>query len=470
MTFGLSHGWSQEPSLALEPNLQDRFPILHAPGRAMLRRLTEHPAAPIYRNQSGHRLTEHDLPLLAAFETRMHALQVSQAAHQEVAQAPVWLQRLVQRSYAQVPFYRALGASPKNFLDIAPVSRAELSADVVQFVPDDISAARIIHYSTSGTTGHALMLPSHPRVAACYRVFYERALARFDVTLRAGANDVGLLLIGYQQRCFTYVSVAPTRGESGLAKINLHANDWRDPDDPARYLDALQAELYSGDPLSFTALLALATTTHRPRALVSTSMTLLPALRARLAERFACPVLDLYSMNEAGPIAVFDAKLDGYVLLQPELHVEILRPDGSVCAPGERGEITLSGGFNFCLPLLRYRTGDFAVLIQCAGEWLLRDLSGRAPVRYRTCGGAWLNNIDITHTLKPFALAQWTLLQRSDAALELAIQPYRVSELSAIKQALRGLFGQAQLLSIVPLADGLDKVVQYRSELSSSKC
>ena len=431
----------------------------------MLLRLTEHPAAPIYRNQSGHRLTEQDLPKLAAFEARMQALAVMQEAHREIAYAPIWLQQLIRRSYAQVPFYRALGAPPKYFHDIAPVSRAELSADVVQFVPDDVCAARIIHYSTSGTTGHALMLPSHPRVAASYRVFYERALARFGVSLQAGSNDVGLLLIGHQRRCFTYVSVAPTRGESGLAKINLHPNDWHDPNDRARYIDALQAELYSGDPLAFSALLALETT-HRPAALVSTSMTLLPALRERLSARFGCPVLDMYSMNEAGPIAVFDAGLGGFVLLQPELNVEILRPDGSVCAAGERGEIALSGGFNFCLPLLRYRTGDFATLSACAGEWLLRDLSGRAPVRYLTCSGAWLNNIDITHALKPFALAQWTLMQRSNKALELALHPYRDGELRAIENALRALFGPHLELRIAPLGAGADKLVQYRSELS----
>ena len=103
--------------------------------------------------------------------------------------------------------------------------------------------------------------------------------------------------------------------------------------------------------------------------------------------------------------------------------------------------------------------------MQDAGEWLLRDLSGRAPVRYQTCSGAWLNNIDITHALKPYALAQWTLLQRSDSALELAIQPYRLREAAAIEQDLRRLFGREQALSITPLAPNLDKVVQYRSEL-----
>ena len=103
--------------------------------------------------------------------------------------------------------------------------------------------------------------------------------------------------------------------------------------------------------------------------------------------------------------------------------------------------------------------------MQEAGAWLLRDLSGRAPVRYQTCSGAWLNNIDITHALKPYALAQWTLLQRRDKALELAIQPYRSSEANAIEKDLRALFGQNQALTIGPLAPNLDKVVQYRSEL-----
>ena len=61
-------------------------------------------------------------------------------------------------------------------------------------------------------------------------------------------------------------------------------------------------------------------------------------------------------------------------------------------------------------------------------------------------------------------MAQWTLLQRSDKALELAIQPYRQIEANAIERDLRGLFGQNQALSIAPLARDLDKVLQYRSE------
>src|SRR5207253_11178665 len=130
----------------------------------------------------------------------------------------------------------------------------------------------------------------------------------------------------------------------------LHLAAWRHPDDRAKYLDALAPEVITGDPLSFAELATLPLR-WRPRALLSTSMALRPALRRTLEERFGCPVLDLYSLNEAGPVAVFDDRAGGHVLLQPRMYVEILDRAGRPVPPGERGEVTLTGGFNPCLPL-----------------------------------------------------------------------------------------------------------------------
>ena len=48
-------------SAADEPSDSTRFPGLTAHGRHMLDHLREHPNAPIYRNQSGHRLLPEDL-------------------------------------------------------------------------------------------------------------------------------------------------------------------------------------------------------------------------------------------------------------------------------------------------------------------------------------------------------------------------------------------------------------------------
>src|SRR5258707_886641 len=77
-------------------------------------------------------------------------------------------------------------------------------------------------------------------------------------------------------------------GGPGFAKLNLAPADWREPDGRARFIDACQPEVFTGDPLSFAELARLPVQ-HRPKALISTAMQLLPGLRLELEARFGCP-------------------------------------------------------------------------------------------------------------------------------------------------------------------------------------
>ncbi len=442
------------------PTDDERFPILSDAGRAVMLRMREHPAAPRFRNHSGHRLHPEDLPGLRLFADEVAGAEVDPRGDLRHG----WFAEFAQRALAGVPFYRRYGALPEHLSDLPTISRSDLARDIAAFVPDTQPLDRLINFRTTGTTGEPLLVASHPLVAARYLAFHRRALRRFGVELASGAGDVGVMLVGWQQRCFTYVSVTPLQGECGLAKINLHENDWRDPADRGVYIDAMAPEVITGDPLSLAVLLEV-DFRHRPRALMSTSMRLSSGLRAALEQRFACPLLDLYSLNEVGPVACFDARVDAHVLLQHRLVVEILDPDGMPVAPGGRGEITLSGGFNFCLPLLRYRTGDHAALELRAGEWVLRGLEGRAPVRFRCSDGVYVNNIDVTHALKPFVLAQYALTQRADGSFDLDIFGNAMPDEPGVRAALLGLLGNHAILRIRHVREGFDKVVQYRSEL-----
>lgn len=438
----------------------DRYPTLTEAGRRMLERLREHPCAPNYRNQSGNRLDHDDVAALRQFEQYTLAA----APGWPATGKPAWLDAFVQRVFDDVPYYRAQGLPPRDFHQLPTTSRAELSADITRFVPDSLPLERLINFRTTGTTGHPLLIPSHPQVAGRYLAFHKRALHRFGIVPQHGQGQVGVILLGHQRQCFTYVSVTPTMGESGLAKINLHPNDWNDPADRARYLDAMAPEIIAGDPISFAELLRLST--HmQPRALLNVSMTLAAGLRAELEQRFGCPVLDIYSMNEVGPIAVFDATAGGHVLLQDRLYVEILDSAGHPVAEGERGEITVTGGFNFCLPLLRYRTGDHAALTHTSAEPVLRDLAGRAPVRFRHADGHWLNNIDVSHALGHLPLAHYGLHQQADGALALRL-PALSGYADAARQALRALLGELPL-TLHTITDD-DKIMQYSSDLDGA--
>lgn len=451
----MSEAWRDD-----DPLHRERFPTLSPAGKRMLDFMHGHPCAPIYRNKSGNRLLAHEVEAQRAYEREIAGASVGWRP----GAVPDWIPSFVAEVFARVPHYRALGSAPRLLEDVAPVSRADLAADIAQFVPDTVALDRMIHFRTTGTTGHPLILPSHPVVAARYAAYHRRALRRVGIEPRHGRGQVGVVLLGYQRQCFTYVSVSPTMGESGLAKLNLHLNDWRHPDDRARYLDALAPEIVAGDPISFAQYLKLPLT-RAPRALISVSMTLLPGLREQLERRFGCPVLDIYSLNEVGPVGVFDAALGGHLLLQPRLYVEILNREGRPVPPGEVGEITVTGGFNFCLPLLRYRTGDVAALQFSEQGPVLTGLSGRRPVRY-LARGAWINNIDVTHALLQFPLSHFNVHQRADASVVLRLALDAMTYADAARAALAPLFGTQGLTVEVLQADG--KTLQYTSDLEGA--
>jgi phenylacetate-CoA ligase len=450
----------------MTPNIlsdTDRFPTLTPAGRDVLRFMREHPHAPIYRNESGNRLSADEVEQVRALEREA----LGAAIGWQPNQPPAWMKGFVARCIERVPAYRRYGTPPASFTDLPTIDRSDLARDIAQYVPDDVEVDRLINFRTSGTTGHPLLVASHPLVAAQYLGYHKRALRRFGIELQHGRGQVGVVLIGTQSACFTYVSVTPTMGESGLAKLNLHPSDWRHPDDRARYIDALAPEVIAGDPISFAELEQLGITT-RPRALLSTSMALSPLLRRRFEAAFGCPVLDLYSLNEAGPVGVAIESAGGHVLLQHRMYVEILDTEGRPVSAGKPGEVTLTGGFNSCLPLLRYRTGDYAALERCAADLVLTGLSGRPPVRYRTMSGEWINNIEITHALRRLPLVQYALHQDAAGDLRFIFQGAGVTA-ESISSTLAAIFGPNQRMTVRGPVEFDAKVVQYTSGLPGSE-
>lgn len=450
-----------------------RYPWLTADAAALLTWLHETDTAPRFNHHCGDRLTAEALARVKTFEQQ---LQTTPPGWSPAAR-PAWLPDFAAHCLATVPFYRQYGLPPANFADLPTCTRADLSHAPWAFVPDNAPLDDLIVYNTSGTTGHPLDILSHPEAASKYLPLLRAALATRGVTLtlkelgQAGGRDpatgrlrVALVLVCFQRRTYTYASVSAYLGGAGFAKLNLNPDDWRDPADRARFLDACAPEVFTGDPLAFAELARLPLR-HRPQALISTAMTLLPALRAELEVHFGCPVIDLYAMNEAGPIAA--ATPTGYALLQPQLYVEVLDAAGRPCAPDERGEVVLTGGFNPFLPLLRYRTGDYARLAYVGGQPRLLDLEGRPPVVFVGLAGQPINNIDVSGALKRFALPQYRLHQAADAALTLTVTPHTAVALAEVRAALLGLFGADQALTIVesdPAVAPAGKVIQYTRE------
>ena len=95
------------------------------------------------------------------------------------------------------------------------------------------------------------------------------------------------------------------------------------------------------------------------RAAIVSGDTLLPGMRSSIEQFFRCKCFDHYGQGEGVCMAM--ECLHGRMHVIPAAGiVEILREDGSPCAPGEVGEVTATGLLNDAMPLIRYRLGDYA--------------------------------------------------------------------------------------------------------------
>ena len=437
-----------------------QFPVLSPAGRDTVRRLVNHPNAPLYREVCGHRLTRPGVWLARWRQWQVMHAEVPWSV--DATAPPPWADEWLHQLARTVPAARGLAGRP--WADLPLVSRADLSYALHLHTPANLPRDRLLWLATRGTTGHPLNVPSLPGVVAGEQAYRRRALRHFGVEPRAGAGQVGMML--FQKQGALQASVNPLQGACGIAKLNLDPEGWHSPDDRALYIDAMAPELVSGDPVSLAELAGLGLK-HRPRAILSTSMALHEGVRRELEWRFRCPVLDVYGMNESGPIGVFDPKVEGFVLLQPRLHVEIVDAAGRPLPYGQFGEIVLSGGFNPCLPLLRYRTGDHALLALSPRGPVLRSLIGRGWVRYRAPGGRWLDSSALGQALAPFPLVRFTLHQQADGQLVLrAASMEPLANLAPrLREAIEASFGETLPLTIEPLVADDDKLRQFTSDL-----
>ncbi len=97
-----------------------------------------------------------------------------------------------------------------------------------------------------------------------------------------------------------------------------------------------------------------------PLAIRSSAEVLLPEARASIEAAFGGPVFDYYGARDCGPIAGECRARDGMHVYTDVTWVEIVRDDGSPCAPGEVGEVVITKLLEHAMPLIRYRTGDRA--------------------------------------------------------------------------------------------------------------
>lgn len=85
-----------------------------------------------------------------------------------------------------------------------------------------------------------------------------------------------------------------------------------------------------------------------------------PELRALCREAWGVPVVDAYSAQETGYLALQCPDHEHYHVQSETVRVEVLDERGAPAAPGASGRVVVTPLHNFAMPLVRYAVGDYA--------------------------------------------------------------------------------------------------------------
>lgn len=439
-----------------------------------VRRLLQHTDAPRWNQTIGDRVDNAALDTLVAFRGAL-ARRPDTASSGPTAAIVGFVEQLRDRLYLLDDLPRGFDVE-RDFEDLPTTDRDDLARRLEDLVPHDLSFDDAIVYSTSATTGHSVIVPSHPSAMVQNLAHLEAAAALHGVQLEPREGEPFALNITVQRNTYVFATTMSGWAGAAFAKINLADHDWAGGTaSRARFLQDFSPAFVASEPVTLSESIRLGLPL-RPRLVVSSAVHLAPSHAAFIERSWGTKVVDLYSMTETGPIAVTVPGIEGHAVLLPDLFIEALDEEGRRVPEGARGELTVTGGRNPLLPLIRYRTGDHgrlgtALLANGQRVRTIVDLEGRRPVTFRALDGSRVSSVDIARRIRPLApFVQHALHQRADSSIELRVRPLVGLPIPKedFESTLRDLFGREASITVrvdAELGNEGGKVVAWRSDL-----
>lgn len=363
---------------------------------------------------------------------------------------------------ATVPFHAArIPTLPLPSLealaDVPLMTKADMRAGGRMLVSEDYAESPLLEVHTGGTTGTPLTIYCDHHTLRRNYAFFARFLESAGIPAHARvATFAGRILVppGTQGPPFWRYNVP---GRAMLCS-SYHIGE----ESVAAYADALarfQPLLIDSYPSSILPiarhLLRSGDDRTRPRAVVTSSETLLAADRATISDAFGCPVFDHYGAAEMAAFITqcgageYHANADYGI-------VEVLR-DGVPVAPGETGQLVATGFINPVMPLIRYLTGDLAVRgddrpCRCGSPFpRLSRIIGREDDVLVTPEGNRIGRLDpIFKTVS--SLSETRIVQDTTSHVRVELVSARAlepAEEDSLRRGLRDRLGPSMLIDFV---------------------
>ena len=307
----------------------------------------------------------------------------------------------------------------------------------------------------------------------------------YDLLGPPGQSEVFCVSIDNNPEAGNFATLDPTVGGGLSVKIQIDETERSSFNLLFTAVAILRPRVVASRPSVFEAVVAYAQTYGRRHGFVvpdsiecvfSAGSFLTETSRSDVSSVFRAPVLNCYGLAEFGFVAGECQYQDGYHIDPTSAYLEFAESETEV-PTHNHGEIVLSSTLNRAMPLIRYRTGDYASLdgakCHCGRSTpKIRDIRGHGPFYFEFANGDRLHPSRLYAIQWMFPVSEFQVIQTSPSRLSVKIcgtagfsRPY----LSDIERMIRGM---AEGIEDVEIRQEeqleLRKTERFRSDLSSS--
>lgn len=280
------------------------------------------------------------------------------------------LQKIIEIAFKRVPYYRNKfkGINMEHILiekdlkSLPLLEKQTLRNNESSFIADGINPKTLWVEKTSGTTGTALKIywPTSmvPKWWAVTEVMVRyiagvsqempRAMMGGRPIIPGNTNKPPFWRFNrrWKQLYLSSYHVSKANSHSYISALKKYGSLWM-----TGYGSAIAALAESAIEEGIEP--------HKLQSIIVSGDTLLKGMRQSIERFFQSRCFDHYGQCEGVAMAM-ECEYGQMHIIPVVGIIEILREDGTPCKPGEIGEIVATSLLNDAMPLIRYRTGDYA--------------------------------------------------------------------------------------------------------------
>jgi phenylacetate-CoA ligase len=292
------------------------------------------------------------------------------------------LKAIIKHAYYNVPFYHkaflSLGIRPddiKTFEDLKKlpiVSKNDIQKNYEKFITAGIDVSKLPSRITSGSTGIPLKLISDPQPSpgTSKYPFFECGVKPFDKFVTVWGRGAQQIKWGSKYEWLW--------GEVGEIVVPLLFPEEK----LIKILQMIKPDVLLTFPSILLMLANYELSGITPRLIFTQGEMVTSHCRDLVPKKFNVDLFETYGCVEFGTLAFECPQHSGLHVLTNNAYLEFIDESGDNVSQGERGEIIVTGLYNFTMPLIRYRLGDIGIpsdeRCPCGRSWpLIRSIEGR---------------------------------------------------------------------------------------------